>query len=156
MTCTIRRAKPEDATVIAQFNQSLAWESEARQLDADTLDRGVRAILADPGRGFYTVAEQDGMLVGQTLITREWSDWRNGWFWWLQSVYVRPEFRKSGVFRRIFEHLKSEALANPEVIGFRLYVEHQNAIARRVYYALGFQAEGYEILGLTWTGTKHP
>jgi|YNPBryunderm2012_1023409.scaffolds.fasta_scaffold33530_2 GNAT superfamily N-acetyltransferase len=151
MTYTIRRATAADAIMIADLNRALAWESEARELDPDIVVRGVRALLADPSRGFYTVADQDGLVIGQALITREWSDWRNGWFWWLQSVYVRSEFRKAGVFRRLFEHLQAEARANPEVIGFRLYVEHRNSVARQVYHALGFHSEGYEILGLSLT-----
>ena len=94
MSLTIRRATPADAEIIAHFNRALAWESERKTLDAATLARGVRAVLADPAKGFYTLAERAGEPVGQVLVTFEWSDWRNGWYWWIQSVYVREDARR--------------------------------------------------------------
>lgn len=148
MDLTIRRAILADIPAIVRFNLGLAWESEGKQLDVDTLQRGVQAVLTDPGKGFYTLAESDGEPVGQTLITTEWSDWRNGYFWWLQSVYVAGKARRQGVFRAILQHLRTEAAADPAVVGFRLYVEQANAHARQTYQSLGFMDEGYDLMGI--------
>jgi GNAT superfamily N-acetyltransferase len=144
---TIRRATPADAAVIAEFNRLLAWESEQKRLDPDVLAAGVRAVLADPHKGFYTLAERAGEAVGQTLVTFEWSDWRNGWYWWVQSVYVRADARRGGVFGAIYRHLEAAALADPTVIGLRLYVERDNARAQAVYRRLGLADEPYFLMG---------
>src|SRR4051794_30784856 len=106
MPPSLRRAVPADAPVVVEFNRLLAQESEGKALDPAVLSAGVAAALADPARGLYFLAEQDGQVLGQILITTEWSDWRNGWFWWIQSVYVRPEARRRGVFRALFEHVE--------------------------------------------------
>src|SRR5688572_23594873 len=119
MTPSIRRATAADADTIARFNAALAWESEHKRLDEAVLARGVRAVLADPAKGFYTLAERGGEPVGQVMVTFEWSDWRAGWYWWVQSVYVREDARRGGVFRALFGHLKAQALADPTVIGLR-------------------------------------
>ena len=148
MTPSIRRATAADADTIARFNAALAWESEHKRLDPDVLAAGVRAVLADPHKGFYTLAERAGAAVGQTLVTFEWSDWRNGWYWWVQSVYVRPDARREGVFRALFEHLRAAAAADPTVIGLRLYVEHDNERARKTYAALGMVDEPYSLMGI--------
>ena len=148
MQTVIRRAAAADAAVVADFNARLARESEGKTLDPDTLLAGVRAVLADPHKGFYTVAERGGEVVGQVLVTFEWSDWRNGWYWWIQSVYVREDARRGGVFRALFEHLRAAALADPAVIGLRLYVERANDRARQTYRALGLGEEGYDLMGL--------
>src|SRR5689334_8864562 len=103
MSLTIRRAVPADEPVLVSFNAALAWETEHKRLDEAVLTTGVRAVFADPGKGFYLVAERAGEVVGQSMVTFEWSDWRNGWFWWVQSVYVRAEARRQGVFRALFE-----------------------------------------------------
>lgn len=145
MTLRLRRATPADALTIAAFNLGLARESESKELDAEVLRRGVEAVLNDPGKGFYTLAESEGVVVGQTMITMEWSDWRNGWFWWIQSVYVRAEARSRGVFRAIFEHLRNEAIREPDVIGLRLYVEHGNTKAQAIYRKLGMVEAGYGV-----------
>ncbi|CAN5234299.1 GNAT family N-acetyltransferase [soil metagenome] len=148
MPLSLRSATPADATIITEFNRRLAWESEAKTLDTPTLLAGVTACLNDPAKGFYTVAELNGEIVGQTLITLEWSDWRNGWFWWIQSVYVREDARGSGVFKALFEHLKQAATTDDEVIGLRLYVEAENAKAQAVYKKLGMTETGYGLLEL--------
>jgi len=146
MSMTIRRAGPADEGVLVAYNAALAWESEEKRLDEDVLREGVRAVLSDPTKGFYTLAELDGEIVGQTMITFEWSDWRNGWFWWVQSVYVREESRRAGVFRALFHHIQTEAEADPNVIGLRLYVERENGRAKTTYRALGMVDTPYEIL----------
>ncbi len=143
---TLRRATPADAATIAEFNRRLAWESEHTTLDAATLFAGVAAGLADPHKGFYTVAERDGEIVGQTLVTYEWSDWRNGWFWWIQSVYVRDDARRGGVFRSLYRHIHELATADPTVIGIRLYVEAENERAKQTYRSLGMTDTNYGML----------
>ncbi len=143
---TLRRANLADAAVIAEFNRRLAWESERIALDAATLLAGVTAGLADPHKGFYTVAERAGEIVGQTLVTFEWSDWRNGWFWWIQSVYVREDARRGGVFRSLYRHLEQLASEDPTVIGLRLYVEANNDRAKNTYRSLGMTDTTYGLL----------
>ena len=148
MSLVIRPATPADAAVVAEFNARLAHESEGKTLEPAVLHRGVERVLADPHKGFYTLAVSGGEVVGQTLVTFEWSDWRDGWYWWIQSVYVRADHRRGGVFRAIFEHLKNAATADPTVIGLRLYVERENAKAQAVYLAMGMEEEGYNLMGL--------
>jgi GNAT superfamily N-acetyltransferase len=143
---TLRPATPADAATIAEFNIRLAWESESKSLEPAVIAAGVAACLADPAKGFYTLAERSGEVVGQTLITLEWSDWRNGWFWWIQSVYVRQDCRGLGVFRALFEHLHEDAKKRPDVIGLRLYVEAGNEQAQAVYKKLGMTETGYGLL----------
>jgi GNAT superfamily N-acetyltransferase len=144
----IRPATPADLPTIVEFNRALAWESEQLTLPNDTLERGVATLLADPAKGFYTMAEQGNIPVGQTLITYEWSDWRNGWFWWIQSVYVVADARGRGVFRTIFHHLQELAVADETVIGLRLYVERENTQAQTAYTKLGLAEEHYNLMGL--------
>ncbi len=144
----IRPATPSDEATVVRFNQLLASESEGKTLLEPTLRAGVRALLADRHKGFYTLAERAGEVVGQVLITFEWSDWRNGWYWWVQSVYVVATARREGVFRALFDHLKEQATADPSVIGLRLYVERENRRAQATYEALGMTDEGYNLLGL--------
>jgi ribosomal protein S18 acetylase RimI-like enzyme len=141
----LRPASPSDANRIRDFNLALALETEALNLDPDRVLQGVGALLADPSKGRYFVAESDGIVVGQMMHTYEWSDWRNGMFWWLQSVYVRPESRGRGVFTALFRHLEALAQADAGVCGLRLYVEHHNAIAQGVYRRLGLNPAGYEV-----------
>lgn len=144
--CRIRPATPSDAATIVDFNRRLARESEHRELDPETIAAGVRAILADPAKGRYFVAEREGTIVGQMMHTWEWSDWRNGEIWWLQSVYVAPEHRGQGVFRQLFEHVRAEASGRPDVVGLRLYVEKENQAARSTYLKLGMEETGYFVL----------
>jgi GNAT superfamily N-acetyltransferase len=123
----------------------LAEESEGKILDRSVLTPGVKAGLADPHKALYFVAEEDGVIVGQTMITYEWSDWRNGWIWWIQSVYVRPEARRGGVFRSIFQHILQTA-KQEGVIGIRLYVEKENHKAHETYLKLGMEWAGYQVM----------
>jgi ribosomal protein S18 acetylase RimI-like enzyme len=146
MALTIRRAEPADAPVVAEFNCRLAQESEGKALDPATLAAGVAAGLADPAKALYFVAEENGTVVGQTMVTFEWSDWRNGWLWWIQSVYVRAEARRRGVFRALFDHVREAARRDPAVVGLRLYVEENNRPAQEIYRHLGFRPAGYFVL----------
>jgi GNAT superfamily N-acetyltransferase len=146
MTLTLRRAMLTDAPTIVEFNRRLAWESEQLELDPRLITPGVDAVLRDAAKGFYTVAEHNGEVVGQTLITTEWSDWRNGWFWWIQSVYVREDARRGGVFKALFEKLRAEALAEPSVIGIRLYLNTENERARKTYRSLNMTDTHYGMM----------
>ena len=132
----IRRAVPADLETVVDFNARLAEESEGLQLDRERLRAGVGAVLGDESRGFYLLAESDGQALGQLALTFEWSDWRNGMFWWLQSVYVRPEFRRQGVLRSLYERVLQLAAENG-VCGVRLYVEKGNVSAQEAYRRLG-------------------
>jgi GNAT superfamily N-acetyltransferase len=148
MSLVIRRATPADEGVLVAFNAALAWETEQKRLDTDVLATGVRAVFADPAKGFYTVAEEAGEVVGQVMVTFEWSDWRNGWFWWVQSVYVREDARRRGVFRALFRDLLRQAGADAAVIGLRLYVERENARAQQTYRELGMAEASYFLYDL--------
>ena len=145
MNIQIRRATPTDADRIAEFNGAMARETENLMLDRQRLRLGVEAVLRDPAKGFYTVAEVDGQVVGQMMVTLEWSDWRNATFWWLQSVYVQPAYRRQGVYRRLYQHVLDEAKARKDIRGVRLYVSKENAIAQRVYERLGLKKALYEM-----------
>ena len=144
----IRQATLSDAPVIADFNIRLAEESEQLRLDASCVATGVAALLADAAKGVYYVVEVDGTVVGQLMITYEWSDWRNGTIWWIQSVYVREDFRGRGVFRALFKHLQGLALAAKEVCCLRLYMHGDNERARRSYERLGMKRTKYEVFEL--------
>lgn len=140
----VRNAQLKDAPVIARFNMAIAQETEQLRLNPDQVHAGVVAVLSDPTKGQYFVAEVDGRVVGQTLITREWSDWRNGWIWWLQSVYVEPAFRRLGVFRALYEHIRTLAVRE-RVPLLRLYVMGHNRRARSAYEAVGMRPSGYDV-----------
>ena len=139
----VRVATPQDAATLAEFNAAMARETESKELLPEVIGAGVRSLLARPASGFYVVAEEDGALAGSLMITREWSDWRNGWFWWIQSVYVRPEARRRGVYRSLYHHVQNLAAADPGVCGFRLYVDRENGAAQQTYGALGMKATRY-------------
>lgn len=141
----IRQANSSDAPFITDCNLRLALETERRRLDPARVRKGVEALLNDPARGTYLVAEWEGALAGQLLITYEWSDWRNGNFWWLQSVYVAETFRGRGVFRALFEHVRALARARRDVCGLRLYMDAQNSRARQAYHRLGMTQTEYEV-----------
>ncbi len=149
MPLAIRLATAADAAIITEFNYRLAEESEGVTLDRAVLTRGITACLADPMKGLYFLAEENGVAVGQTGVTFEFSDWRNGWFWWIQSVYVRPEARRRGVFRPLYQYGYQAAQAEPGVIGLRLYVKKDNDRAKKTYEQLGMSEEGY-ILMYRW------
>jgi GNAT superfamily N-acetyltransferase len=137
-----------DAPVIAEFNLRMAWETEKRRLDGERVNLGVAALLNDPAKGTYFIAEVEAsrreVIAGQLLITYEWSDWRNGNFWWIQSVYVVEEFRAIGVFRALFNHVYALAKARTDVSGLRLYVDAHNVKARQAYERLGMNKTEYE------------
>ncbi|MFN0199778.1 MAG: N-acetyltransferase family protein [Planctomycetaceae bacterium] len=143
---TIRLAELADADVIARFNILLAQETEEISLDPPTIFAGVRAVLEDSRKGRYFLACIGECIVGQMMHTFEWSDWRNGELWWLQSVYVEREFRRRGVFRRLFQHVLNEAKQSTSVRGIRLYVENENHRAHRAYQELGLEQAGYFVL----------
>ncbi len=149
----IRDAVPDDLPAIVEFNRLLAVETENKVLDTAVLRRGVARALAEPDRLRYWVAElHDGTeprVVGQTAVTREWSDWRNGWLWWLQSVYIAEGFRGQGIFKSLYRHIYDQALAD-NVIGLRLYVENGNLRAQQTYQALGMKPGGYSVLEELW------
>jgi GNAT superfamily N-acetyltransferase len=138
MTLYIRRAAVDDADAIAAWNIAMAWETESKALDPATIGRGVRAVFDEPRRGFYLIAELDGAAVGCLLVTYEWSDWRCGDFWWVQSVYVAPEARRAGVFRGLYAHVKAMA-GGAGAVGVRLYVETENERAQATYAGLGME-----------------
>lgn len=144
----IRQAKPSDATVIAEFNLLLAKETEGLHLEPARVQAGVAALLADRSKGIYYVAEENGVVAGQLMITYEWSDWRNGNIWWIQSVYVRDGFRRRGVFRQLFKYLEELARGSSEVCGLRLYMHAENHTARRSYEKLGMRRTHYEVFEL--------
>ncbi len=145
---TIRNATATDAQIIADFNCRLAMETENNTLDSALVSRGVRRGLEQADEVTYLVAEVDGQVVGQLMLTREWSDWRDGWMYWLQSVYVLAEFRGQNVFRRLLEHAKSQLHNRGDVVGLRLYVELENAAAIETYQRLGFTSPGYSVMEL--------
>jgi GNAT superfamily N-acetyltransferase len=145
----IRQARPEDAATIVSFSAAMALETEGRRLDLDRLYLGTIALLESPNRGFFMVAEleraDDRQLLGQLLITYEWSDWRNGAFWWIQSVYVDPSWRRQSVFRRMHETVMAAAKTSSNVCGVRLYVEESNSAAQAVYRKVGLTPSSYAI-----------
>src|SRR5210317_1046830 len=146
MKIVIREAEPEDAVILAKNNVAMALETEGKALDPDVIGPGVRAVLGDAHKGRYWVAESAGTIIGQIMVTYEWSDWRNGNIWWIQSVYVHPDCRRKGVFSRLFIPVESLVAAEPEAIGLRLYVEESNTNAQRTYEALGMTDPGYVVM----------
>lgn len=145
MIFEIRDAVPADSAVIARFNSMMAEETEGRPLDADVIDAGVTNLLNDPGKGRYWVATAGGEIIGQIMVTYEWSDWRNGSLWWIQSVYVHTDYRRSGVFSALYRHVESLARENG-ARGLRLYVEHENERAQKTYLALGMVNPKYQVM----------
>jgi ribosomal protein S18 acetylase RimI-like enzyme len=143
---SVREAVPADAATIAAFNAAMARETEDKSLDPGLVGPGVAALLEDASKGRYWVAESNGEVVGQLMVTYEWSDWRNGNIWWIQSVYVHPDWRRRGVFSTLYRHVESIVAADPAAIGLRLYVEQQNTRAQQTYRALGMIAPGYVVM----------
>ncbi|MEZ5478919.1 MAG: GNAT family N-acetyltransferase [Thiolinea sp.] len=147
----IRTAEAADARILADFNLLMAQETEHRELDPGTLLAGVSNLIRHPSRGFYLVAETthhpDQQIVGSLLITTEWSDWRNGLFWWIQSVFVRNDWRRRGVYRRLYQQVQQLAAEQDsvEICGFRLYVERDNGVAQQTYRQLGMDKTPYRI-----------
>jgi GNAT superfamily N-acetyltransferase len=139
---SVRKATKDDAEAIIYFQLNMAWETEAMKLVPETVTKGVNAVFGDPSKGQYYVAVDDGHRIASLLITYEWSDWRNANVWWLQSVYVVPEYRRKGVFRKMYNHIKQLA-AEQDIAGLRLYVETNNTAAHKTYEALGMSSEHY-------------
>lgn len=148
MRFEIRKATEADAPVIIEFNVLMARETEGKSLDPASIRQGVHAALADPAKGCYYLVQHGGQVVGQTLITYEWSDWRCGAFWWIQSVYVRKDMRNRGVFRALFGHVLDLARSEADVCGVRLYVDRHNGKAKEVYARLGLDKTDYELFEL--------
>lgn len=146
---TVRQARTDDVDALVAFSSAMAWETEHRRLDATRLHEGTRTLLSTPSLGFFMVTEvrqsDRSVVVGQLMITYEWSDWRNGVFWWIQSVYVDPAWRRQGVFRRMHDAVVSQAKADHTVCGIRLYVEQDNHIAQTVYRGLGLSLSHYKV-----------
>ncbi len=141
----VRRAVVEDVAAIVSFNRSMALETEGKELPAAVITAGVEGLFRRPEYGFYLVAEAGAAVVGCLLVTFEWSDWRNGLMWWIQSVYVDSEWRGRGVSRRLYERVKALAAGDGGVRGFRLYVEKENLAAQRAYAALGMEETCYKL-----------
>lgn len=141
----IRKATIDDAEVIAAYNYNLAKETEDKILDMETLTKGVKELLKDESKGVYHVCEIDGKVAGQIMYTYEWSDWRNGLFLWVQSVYVDAAYRKQGVFKALYQHIKDMCDRDEHIAGIRLYVEKENHTAQNTYQALGMQECNYLI-----------
>lgn len=139
----IRTAQKKDIDFLVDFNQAMALETEGKLLDGETLRGGVEAVFADSKKGFYVVAEMGEAIIGGLMITYEWSDWRNSWFWWIQSVYILPEHRGKGIYRMLYDYVKQKADAEKNICGFRLYVEKENENAQKVYEKLGMEASHY-------------
>ncbi len=152
---TIRSAGPDDVETIVDFNLRLARETEDLALDRATLTRGVGALLDDPSKGTYFLATVDGDVVGQLMITHEWSDWRDGDLWWVQSVYVKQSHRSRGAFRALFNHVREAARASGAA-GVRLYVDKDNAAAERIYRHLGMTMTGYLVMEQTFQPAATP
>src|SRR5690606_6171719 len=142
----IRDARPADAATIVEFNVKMAMETEGRSLEPELLNPGVAAVLEDPGRGRYWVAEMNGQLVGQLMVTYEWSDWRNGVFWWIQSVFIRDDCRRKGIFSSLHRHVEALARSAGDVCGIRLYVERADRRAQKTYAALSMTSPGDQVM----------
>lgn len=150
-TITIRDADESDARHIVRFNIAMAKETEAIELDAARAKLGVDQALADPSRARYFLAVVGGEVVGQTMVTLEWSDWRSGFFWWIQSVYVEPSSRRRGIFRALYQHVQQLAKADDNVCGIRLYVVAGNDRALQTYKNLGMEVTDYVLCEEDWS-----
>jgi ribosomal protein S18 acetylase RimI-like enzyme len=145
MTTDVRRATNTDIDTIARFNAAMALETENKMLDEEVLWAGVERFVSDESLGFYLVAERGDSVIGCLGITYEWSDWRNGLFWWIQSVYIDPTARRQGVFRQLYERTVDLAHHSEGVCGIRLYVERENTRAQATYQSLGMIETNYRI-----------
>jgi len=141
----VRPATAADRDLLVEFNRAMARETEHRELDLETLRAGVAALLGDPARGRVFVADVAGEAAGTLMLTYEWSDWRNGFFWWIQSVYVAPAHRRHGLYRLLHEHVRDLAAQTEGVFGLRLYVERDNATAQATYRKMGMAETYYRL-----------
>ena len=142
---SVRIAEDKDADTLVRFNMALAWETEQKKLSSPVVSKGVQTLLKNPRHGFYIVAETANEVVGCLMVTFEWSDWRNGVFWWIQSVYVKPEFRQQGILAKLYKFLKEKASRESNLCGFRLYVERSNHTAQNAYGKVGMKETSYKV-----------
>ena len=145
MRITIQKATAENIEVLIDFQQRLALESESVNLNGETLRNGMKAMFADPSKGIYYVVKEEHEIIGCHMITYEWSDWRNGMVWWLQSVYVKESHRKKGIFKMMYDNLINIINKDPQLIGLRLYVDKSNERALKVYEAMGMDGSHYTV-----------
>ncbi len=139
----IRQASNQDLQALVEFNRAMALETEGQELCVNTLTKGVETLLSQPAKGFYLVAEIEGVLAGSLMVTYEWSDWRAKDYYWIQSVYIKPEFRRRGIYRHLYAEVKRIAEANGGAASFRLYVEQDNTRAQQTYASLGMEQSYY-------------
>lgn len=142
---TIGYAKAEDARIICDFNVAMALETEGKALDRDVVFSGVQRLIANPSYGFYVVARDGDQVAASLMVTTEWSDWRDGIFWWIQSVYVSPDYRRRGIYRKMYDFVRGAASKNPDICGFRLYVDGDNKGAQKTYADLGMSETDYRL-----------
>jgi GNAT superfamily N-acetyltransferase len=152
----LREASRADISHLTEFNAALAFETEDKRLDVARLRAGVTALFDRPGLGRSFIAERSGTPVGCMMLTTEWSDWRNGNFWWVQSVFVRPEARGLGVFRALYGHVLARARAEADVCGLRLYVERANVAAQSVYERVGMSRSSYQMFEVDFVLGRNP
>ena len=143
-TLSVRTGQEKDIDTLVKFNIALALETEQKQLSPPIVTKGVQTLFKNPQHGFYIVAEMANEVVGSCMVTYEWSDWRCGLFWWIQSVYVEREFRRQGIFRKLYEFLKEKASQEQNVCGFRVHVEHSNLAGQSTYAGVGMQEISYK------------
>ncbi len=145
----VREARRDDAATIIEFQLAMARETEELTLDRDILTRGVSALFDNPSLGRYFVAEShdesSARVIASLMITYEWSDWRNGMVWWIQSVYTVPEFRRRGIYAALYGHIRAQVADDPNIRGIRLYVDNRNVDAQKVYARLGMEGEHYRV-----------
>lgn len=139
----IRRATLDDVSVIAEYNYNLAFETENKKLNMEILKKGVKNLIQDENKGVYYICEINGKIIGQIMYTFEWSDWRNGTFLWVQSVYVNKDYRGNGIFKALYNHIKSICDNDNNICGIRLYVERENCVAQKTYSSLGMKECNY-------------
>jgi GNAT superfamily N-acetyltransferase len=144
-TGKVRPATATDAASITRFQQQMAKETEGITLDADIVGKGVSAVFEDPSKGIYYVLEVEGQVIASLLITYEWSEWRNGQVWWIQSVYVERDFRGQGIFKQLYAYIQSLATSDENICGIRLYVDNTNAAAQKVYQSIGMNGDHYKV-----------
>ena len=145
MVVAVRMANKGDLDVLVAFQQAMATETEDKGLDPARLQQGIEYLLEHPQEGYYLMAEVDGLAVGSLMVTFEWSDWRNGRFWWIQSVFVAQTHRRQGVYAALHAEINQRARQDPQACGIRLYVEKENTGAQETYLALGMAETHYRL-----------
>ena len=141
----IRKGKLSDLDSIVELQVKMARETEDLKLDRDVVKKGVRGVFEEPARGTYWVAEEKDKILGVLLAIPEWSDWRNGTVLWIHSLYIVPEARRGGIFKKLYLSLKQQVMQSPQLVGLRLYVDRQNESAKKVYDKLGMNKDHYEL-----------